>query len=324
VITSDDKETLDLACLLPNGIPATVISIRKLLADYGIAIKKANAFSVNDFDNKYSYQSIKKIVSVISLQFKHSLVLDSECLLLRSTSFQRVFDQYFSSPILFHSQIKHPFLDRINRASASVIKANDDFVLSRWIFEYQAWFFDRDMTDAFRHHVQAIHGQDLFDVLVQTPDVFETISYNWFIYLNRHQYPTYKFVSIEDAITDCLGGKADQYLASYTNPHGIVEHFIEGLTSDNFEGLRCFVEQYRLSMFRWEPSSDVHYWLVRKFMRQCPSLAIVACSEHAQRLASQSFFIKQCIKLLSGYLKSVMLHLLSHILFVQTTLRSRD
>jgi len=296
VITSDEDETYALSKLVPKGIPVAITSIRSLLADYGLPNAQAKSFSIKDFANKYSYQSIKKIVGVIVSGFEQSLVLDSECLLLRPTSLDSMFERYFSSPFLFHSPINHPFLDRINRASASVIGVADPDVLSRWFFEYQGWFFERKAVNAFRQHVECVHGQDLFDVLVATPDVFETISYNLFLYTHQKRFAAYRFLPVEEVIQASLGNRSESYLCSYTGAHGVIEHLLAGLTAENLEGLRHVVERFSLAMFRWEKSSYEHYWLVRRLLADCPTLTMLVCSENALAFNSFTFWAKLLIR----------------------------
>jgi hypothetical protein len=297
VVTSDAEETelLNRQLAQPDRDCVRVVSIRDLLREYGYA--GAESFSVKQFENKFSYQSIKKILGVIQFDFDQTLLLDSECLVFAPVSLNEVFASYFASPVLFHSAIRHPMLERVNRASASVIGENSAEVLSRWIFEYQGWFFEKSAVTAFRDHVWATHGKDLIDVLVGTPDVFETISYNWFLYTHRDNYPKYRFVAAEEAVRQHLGESAEAFLADYENrPYGIVEHFLRGLKEENFEGLRSFVTQNDLRFFRWELWQDDHYWLVRRFLNMTPSLALLACSEDGPVLLSKSFRLRKWVR----------------------------
>lgn len=304
-ITSDRDETAEFSHLIAQGGPGvrahvSVTSIRDLLDQFGYPKEAAAAFSVNTFTNKASYQSIKKIMGVIQLGYDQTLVLDCECFVYRPVSFHQIFDEYFAGPMVFHSEIRCSISDQVNRASLSVIGASEATapeIYRRWIFDYYGWFFEKDAVRQFQEHVENVHRKSLVDVLVETPDVFEIISYRWFLYLNRERFPRYRFLPAEDLIREYLGNAAEAYLGQYEDRgHGIVEGLFRGLSPEAFAGLGSFVNRYRLRFFRFDRSSDDQYHLVLRFLRTHPELAVMVSTTLGPELFSWNYWTRQSAK----------------------------
>ena len=259
-------------------------AIPDILQRHGVDPSQAQAFRVENFENKYSYQSIKKLYGVLDSAADQVLVLDSEAYLWTPTDLDELFDRYFAAPFVFVSSTDNEFLRLVNRSSLLLVDPalGRPDLLHRWVFEYPAWFFEKKTLAEFIAEIARQHGRPVFEVLSRSSNVFEVIGYYWFIYLHREAYPAYRFWEVAPLLEEALGpAPAADFLALFRGrPHGILEHYLFGLTESNFENLSALIQRLGLHFVRIESfHAGGNMALVRRFIRHNPTIRVFACSD---------------------------------------------
>ena len=233
--------------------------------------------------DRFSYQSLKKVAGLLAFAAEESLLLDSECRLLRPTSFHELFDRFFAAPVIFFSRQNAPRLAGVNDASLTLLSPDGlEEAHQRWIFEYQGWFYRRAALLAFAEHVREARGHSVLQALVETPNVYETISYNWFLYRHPEHFPGGRFVEAEEAMRAVFGEReGDAILRIFAGRAcGIVEHLLAPLTLRRFRGYQRFIRRFGLQMLRVELGhAGYNLPLVWLFLRRTPEIRMLVCSD---------------------------------------------
>ena len=118
-------------------------------------------------------------------------------------------------------------------------------------------------------------------------NIWEAVSYWWFIYLRKEKYSHYRFLDGEDEIRKIFNNdkKCNEYLSQYlTRSHGIIEFLPFALTDDNFEEIKSFYDKFSLSFIRIEPYNaygDIE--IQKRLIDECDSVKAVVCSELASK-----------------------------------------
>ena len=93
---------------------------------------------------KYAYQSIKKLMAAIHMDFDWGLWLDSEAIAVQPFSMREVFDAFIETPVIWKSRMSSDdgMRDWMSRAARTLGRSLDSFGPSTWFLERLApWIF---------------------------------------------------------------------------------------------------------------------------------------------------------------------------------------
>ena len=214
------------------------------------------------------------------------VILDSECLIIKNTAFKELFSNYLKKPPLFITRqcISEYDTDKGNRFNEQALKVVDknlhnSNLIRKFLWEYQGWFLQKNILDDFFTFVENHHKCSVYEVFKNNRNIFEMVSYWWFIYLNREKYPNYEFLGGENEIYNVfLNDKMfDDYLNCYkSKDHGIIEHLLLGLNNNNASEISLFIKKHCLNFIRfeeWHSGGNVKF--LKDFIDHNPLLSVV-------------------------------------------------
>ena len=156
-------------------------------------------------NNNYSYQSIKKILSVryvtSYLYYDNVYVLDSEGLFIRPFSLNSIFSNYLSNKkIYFNSK---PCSRLLKKRGRQCLLAKDilntKISVPGWLLENYLWIYEKNIVDDFfklvfknMYKVHDIHN------IIKKGTFIELVYYH-FIFINNSKY-NYKFINTYEEI----------------------------------------------------------------------------------------------------------------------------
>ena len=301
-ITSNESETSELLNLFQQSAVidmADVVSLPSMLSEYQVSKKESRDLlsicsKLGQRQKKYSYQAIKKLYGVKHLDAKETLVLDSECIVIKKTSFKELFSNYLNNPIVFisnqcASDYDSPGGNRFNEQALKFVDKDlsSSHLIRKWLWEYQGWFFQKDIVNDFFNFVENHHGMSAYEFMRDNRNIWEAVSYWWFIYLRQDKYSYYRFLNAEDEIKSVFSNeeKSIKYLNEYLNrDHGIVEFLPFALTDNNFKEIKSFYDKFNLNFIRIEPYNaygDIE--IQKRLINECESIKLIVCSEHANK-----------------------------------------
>lgn len=299
-VTSNDEESQSLKAETDKlKINVDIISIVEILSQINIPKQESeNLLSIcgklGARQAKYSYQAIKKIYGTRHLDAEETLILDSECLVIKPTSISYLFDNYFKNPFVFitsqfSNEYSSPGGNRFNQQSLKVIDkdlSNKDLV-NKWVWEYQGWFIKKHILDDFFNFAENHHGCSMYEILKNNRNIWEIVSYWWFIYLNNEKYKEYRFLDGKKEIKKLFSDNLlfEKYIKKYhLKGHGIIEHLLLGLEEDNYDDLTGFISNFSLNLIRFEEwHANGNIYLQKQLVDQCDSVKLVVCSESAYK-----------------------------------------
>lgn len=238
---------------------------------------------------KYSYQTLKKIYTMLYIQAERFLVLDSESMWLRPVSMAQKFDEYFSSPFIAGSSISNR--KKIDLVMLDAIK-NVDYLLNyecdKWFLENFVWYYDKNILNTlFKETSSPI---ELVDCIYQKSKynhiksgVLEIILYHNYIYKHADRYG-YNVIDIDEELTKYL---TEDNIECYKNDfyhecqgrNGLVELALNYLTPSNVNQIAQIFINNRFDIIRCE-NSFKGYKLQKQFEAMVKPIIFAASQEH--------------------------------------------
>ncbi len=238
---------------------------------------------------RFSFQTLKKLYTILYVNAEKSLVLDSESMWVRPTKMTDEFETFFKNPFVSYSVMRQ---DQRNEFVNEVIK-NTNLALGikdngNWFLENFVWFYDiHILKDLFQECGTPIHiVEKIYQITknkVEQPGVFEIMLYHGFIFNNASKYH-YRIIDINKQLDEYLGyeGKI-QYLrrfyAHYRGANGIVEQAMSLLTASNIDGLAQMFSEDNFSIIRCE-NSDANYEIQKRFVEKLNPCILAASQNH--------------------------------------------
>lgn len=199
---------------------------------------------------KYNFQSAKKILGVRYFDHDYSLVLDSECLMIRPCSIKDIFENYLKTKRVFYTDNSDVFpesMERVTKSSLSFIREVDRFK-PYYMFEHDSWIFEKQIVSDMFTHIEA-QGKTFYQLLFESKLLFEVVMYYWYIYFNNKY--GYQFVDATALIKSYLGEHYEKH-HNYMNKIGFtdMEYICFGLSPNNLDCFSKMYEDYSLNFFR--------------------------------------------------------------------------
>lgn len=286
-ISADEKDAFDeLIAPYTKTLPIKVILFEDLLKTFGIDMAPEELLRLY---GKFSFQTLKKFYTMLSLDSRHSLVLDSETELVRPTSVNALFDRFFADPFISYSTFD--IRQRVSTFTKNVV-ANRNYIFKthdkHWFLENFVWFYDKQiLTDLFAEHGSPI---DIVEKIRLTNNpgrqecgIFEIDLYQSYVYLHRDKY-RYRAIDVERFLDDLSEAERSKYLVNWTNKFqgncGLMEHALMLLTQTNVDVLAKHFCDAGFFIIRCEKSSFRTCKLQARFLDAVRPNVLAASQEH--------------------------------------------
>lgn len=240
---------------------------------------------------KFSYQSLKKLYAMLSIDSDWFLMIDSESMFVEETSLSDLLKEYKNKPYLTFSKlmsrkITHPFLYNVVHNIDRLMNKNNNV----WFLETFNWFIDKSiLQDIIREYGSPFEiVNKLFINANQEKEkshLFEGLLYYQYIYLNNEKYH-YNLIDIDKELEKYLSNKnLKKYLSNFYlkfNGHaGIIEYALSLLDNNNTEELAMLFKENNFNIIRCEETTSKNYLLQKKFMDILTPNLLVVSQNHA-------------------------------------------
>jgi len=274
---SCDNEPLKLILAKYKWLSYKIISIEEILESYSI---KESPLPINIVTDKFSYVSIKHWFGARYCTEDQLLIVDSESLIIKSTSWEYIFNNFFSNKIVFSSDLNFigtSEMRQIVSESLAIVDPENKYPESRnkWTWEYGGWFVEKQLVNEYFDYIEKKHNQNALITMNKTA-IFGSIPY-W-QYIDMFKPGSYLFVNTEGALNNFR--LSDFYKKYHNRGSGIIEHLLHGLDESNYIKLQDFVNYYGLNFVRTDTDFK-DFNLVKKFIQETQSIKMIVCSENA-------------------------------------------
>lgn len=239
---------------------------------------------------KFTFQTFKKFLTILSIGCKHSLILDSESMWIASTNMKKLFEDFFAAPFITVSDIYKRKWDRFSQTEISNIGLLLQTKCTKWPLENFVWFYDIDiLKQLFQEYgsllnmAEEIYWENCGQA--QQPGIFEILLYQQYIYMNAKRFG-YEVVEIDKAIEKAFSKKdftayKKAMLQKYNCAGGFAEHASEYLTSTNWEALADVMRENRQWIIRCDQSQSYRIYQKQKpFIEKAGPYILAASQEH--------------------------------------------
>ena len=289
---SSDEESEFQEVIEPyqSQLPIKTLVFEDILERFGVDITSRELL---ENYGKFSFQTLKKFYTMLFLEGRYFLVLDSESELIRPTSINEVFVKYFDSPFISYSNLENwpkisPFVRAVVDNRNLVFSADN----THWFLENFVWFYDKkiltEMFDRYGMPIDIMRKVALFqNSEVGRCGLFEIDLYQSYIYINNDKYK-YRLVDVEAFLKRLSQTERERYLIGFNGDSGLLEHILMRLTDDNADVLAKEFDKNGFNVIRCE-KSDVHnYYLQLRFLSVVRPNILAASQNHYFGLSGYS------------------------------------
>ena len=285
---SADEEAPFLKLIDPyeKTLPIKVILFEDLLRSFNIEESPDELLRIY---GKFSFQTLKKFYTMLALDGRYSLVLDSETELVRPTSINSLFERFFADPFISYSSLE--VRRRISTFTKNVV-ANRNYIFNvtdhHWFLENFVWFYDKKiLIDLFTSYGQPI---DIVEKIRVTGNparkecgIFEIDLYQSYIFLNKEKY-RYRTINVERFLDDLNEQEREKYLNDWTEKFegncGLMEHTPILLTQSNVDILANRFVNAGFNIIRCERSSFKNCEIQKRFLAKVGPNILAASQDH--------------------------------------------
>lgn len=269
-----------------NTINIKILFIEDLFQNYKISISPDNFLKKY---GKYTFQTIKKILTLLDIKERYSLLVDSEGMFISETKVSELFKKYFSKPWITYSNIelrrkRGDVLARITELNSYLLKSNDKL----WYVEQCNWFIDRTILEDMLLYFEGIHGLLVKMELAKaknkifTNEIFEGMLYYGWIKKNNEKYH-YREIDLDKEFSDSFTPKElniyeNQFYRKYNGEAGIFEFVANLITGQNKQMIFKIIDKMKPSIFRFE-STDFNQFNLQNQIIKKYNIKLLACSQ---------------------------------------------
>lgn len=174
-----NSEEFDLFKNLKNEFINLNINIIKLNDLLRLVDNKNYSDSLNAFNNKYSLQSMKKLLAYNIVDTDY-IVLDSENLCLKEFYFKDIFNTLKNKKLLYCNKIYDDIQNEVTLNCNNLI----EFLNTKWFFVKSYWFYEKKIVNQLILHLKEIHNSDI-TTLLSDKTFFEYQLYCTFLLKNN-------------------------------------------------------------------------------------------------------------------------------------------
>ena len=257
--------------------------------------KILKSFNINDTTDeliqkygKFSFQTLKKLLTILYLQAPRCLILDSESMWIRECSMGKLFDDYFESPYLTVSSIHSKKWDSFTKQEIYNINYALEMKCQYWPLENFVWFYDINILNDLVSEYGAIIDivENVWNKTKFSPwqsGVFEILLYQQYILKNLDKY-SYEVIHIDEKLKEVLSQKAYRLYVQrvekrYGYGGGLAEHLSESILPDEAAAVGKMLEKCKQSIIRCDGSLYYSAYENEKILMDSAAPVILAASQ---------------------------------------------
>lgn len=250
---------------------------------------------------RFSFQTLKKIYSILYTKSKHTLILDSESMWIAPARMGDLCASYFCNPFITCSTPNTYFTSVFLR---NVIK-NTNYVLNspkcnKWFLENFMWFYDLEILENLVEEygtpvfmAENVYQWTKFDK--ERPGIFEIELYHQYLYLNADRYGYRVIDANEECAVSLEPGHNyhyhELYYKYFCGSNGLLEHAMLFLDKSNWRELADIFKRNHFTIIRCE-SSRRNYRFQKKFVKRVEPCILAASQNHTFGLKRKYFYIR--------------------------------
>lgn len=280
---------------LKKNININILIFDEILEYFGVYLTPDNLLKKY---GKFSFQTLKKYYTMLYIDCRKILVLDSESLWVRKTNMKNIYDKFFEDPKLFCSDMDK---ERVSLFKINVQK-NIDYLLNcsnkLWFLENFMWYYDKNILKDMIGEIGS--PIDIVDKsrkrFPYNHDVFEILLYQNYIYNNFDKYG-YKVINVTNACQEELSPKVwENYYFELTDrlhgDFGLLEQTMLLLNKYNVKEFIKLFQKLGINILRCESGNNLIYQ--KEFLSTVKPFILAASQDH--QFGIQRVGISQKIK----------------------------
>ena len=229
---------------------------------------------------KFNFQALKKIYGVRYFQHDCALVLDSEALVIRPCNFGQIFDDYLELPFIIHSP--HTLWEFQRNVTSNCLQMIGEDFVDKWMFEYQYWFYEKEIIDEIFDRVYATTGKTIYHNFCDLAPIFEYNLYGLHILTAPSvKGKRYRFIDSRELLPQFLeAGQLSTYIRTIEGYKSTLFEYISwGMAPNNYQQFYRLFESLKMRFFKYD---DRHGQLEninsqRRFVKENSSIVLLPC-----------------------------------------------
>lgn len=260
---------------------------------------------------RFTYQTLKKLYSMLYLNRKRYLVIDSESMFIRPTNLNSLSNQFFQDPYILTSKINESERNGVFMLLNENIHKLIGVKSNEWPLEHYAWFYDinilKDLVKAcgmpfeMAQHICEINKKANYITDLKN-GIFEIVLYLNFIIKNNKKY-NYKIKSVDSLLKKHLTDSQltlyrEQFYNQFHGNCGLLEHAMLFLNENNWRNLAELFFNNKINIFRCDRSTAPLYKWQKKFLSITSPYLLTSSQNHCFGLNASLF--SRCIKFITN------------------------
>lgn len=291
-----------------------ILFFEDILSKYNIKLTPNEL--LNKYD-KYCYQTLKKLYTMLYLQYDTYLMIDSESMWIKPTNMEQLFNEYTMCPYFGYSSLSNR---KIQQPFQKLLIENINYILGdsndKWFLETFSWYIDKkvlnDICDKYGTPIELV--EKLYKFRCEKKEdiaLFEGLLYYQYLFDNINKY-NFTVIDIEKELSDFLGENYKTYLEAFYKKYncngGIIEFFAELLNENNYLQIAKMFNKYNINIIRLEDSLN-NLLIQKKFMKELSPNILVVSQEHFFGLNNTIKFRFHKLVLENKYFRKFIKHL---------------
>ncbi|EKN6367541.1 TPA: hypothetical protein ACHYPN_003350 [Yersinia enterocolitica] len=282
-LTVEEDDVFDLEEIASNykNIDVRVLSFEMILSRFDI---RKSTSQLLEIMGRFSYQTLKKLYTILYINESKSLIVDSESMMIRDYELSKLFDEYFRNPFISYSKLSErkfnaTFTKNVIQNSNFLLKEDDDaFFLENFI-----WFYDKKIVKDLCDFIGTPYEMVMLLEKNKKTNLFEIQIYHHFIYANKEKYG-YKSINVTHELKNALSKEGfDSYMKKfyglYKGNCGILERVGSCVSKENINDLSDLFHKLKFNIIRSEYSSGMKYHSL--LIRKINPVMLCASQEHS-------------------------------------------
>lgn len=312
VISIDDYKEIKPITDEFNGF-TKIILLEDVLAGNNIYLD--SDFIINKY-GKFSFQTIKKLCTMLYLNCNKYLVLDTESMFIRNVNINKIFDEYFQNPFIISSEIVARNIDNFTKNEIDNISSIYNKYTNLWFLETFDWFYEkRILIDLFNYYGSL--WKMINYIYYKYPErrnegIFEVLLYYMFIAINNRKY-NYNIINIDELLKQNIG---EMQYKRLLNKHyklgkggfGIVERIAELVNKETVKKIADIFIINNVKFIRIDGFFK-NYFNKKLFIELVNPCVLAASQDHFFGINNKDVYLRYIKKAIRFCLKKVYIYI---------------
>lgn len=273
-----------------NKLKINVIFFEDILEEFNISLSEDFLKKIGMYRH-YSYQTLKKMYSILYINAERFLILDSETMWIKSVNMNQVFEDYFKNPYLVGEDI-------VSRERYSEFQKREDegveFILGRpctkCFVEHFGWFYTKQIVeDLCEKYGSPI---DMVKVVYQaeikkrgsTFGLMEWPLLHNYIYDNLEKYG-FRYIDVNEQLDiyfmqDTKKDYLERFYKKYNGTCGIIEMALAIVNERTYLQMADLFRDNKLFIIRCPETNGRLYKFQRRFLIRANTCILAADQDH--------------------------------------------